>query len=291
MKHRRLLFIRLSQFRVFVRKLFLLIVFVAALFFMVLHKNEYIAVSKVETSFLRALNPVVRVISLPADLVYKAYTFFSDIFFVYKKNALLEKENRQIFYLQTRLESLKAENALLSSMLTYTPPKEYSFITAKVIACEGDGFAHSLLAYIGQNSSVQKGQIVLGTKGAVGRIDAVYGKYARILLLTDITSKIPVLIKRNRTRAILGGNNGSDMLLNFVAHNADIKAGDEVVTSGIGGIFPADLPVGTVKSINADAIQIQPIEAFENLEYVKIVNYELYNDFLQDIESIEISDE
>ena len=135
--------------------------------------------------------------------------------------------------------------------------------------------------YTTENNNVYKGQVVLGKDSVVGRIDYVSGKYAGVLLVTDIGSKIPVIIERNRERGILSGDNTLTPKLLFTTLDADIKKGDMVVTSGVAGIFPSGLPIGRVSFIRKDEIEINTITDIEQLEYVKIVDYGIYQDVVK----------
>ena len=281
MKRRRILFIRLSQFKIFIRKVLIAIVFVSALAFMMLSKADTVVLDKTTGTVSAILSPIIKVMQLPGEFVYAGYEKVRDIAKVYSDNKKLKKENLDILKLKNQIRTLKAENKLLSDMLNYTPPSEANFITAKVVAEEGDGFSHSLIVYIGENNNVYKGQVVLGKDSVVGRIDYVSGKYAGVLLVTDIGSKIPVIIERNRERGILSGDNTLTPKLLFTTLDADIKKGDMVVTSGVAGVFPSGLPIGRVSFIRKDEIEINTITDIEQLEYVKIVDYGIYQDVLK----------
>ena len=273
MKRRRILFIQLSQFKIFIRKVLIALVFVSALVCMMLSKADTHFLNKASGSVSMILAPIIRVLQIPGDLLYSVYTKTLDIASVYKQNKKLRDENLKLLMLQNRVRVLEAENKLLGEMLNYSSLPDQSYITAKVVAEEGDGFTHSLIVYIGDNNDVVKDQIVLGQENVVGRIDSVNGSYARVVLITDINSKIPVIIERNRERAILAGDNTLKPKLLYTTLNADIKKGDIVVTSGVAGVFPVGLPVGVVKNISKDEIEVIPVTDIERLEFVRIVNY------------------
>ena len=121
----------------------------------------------------------------------------------------------------------------------------------------------------------QKGQIVLGDESVIGRIDKVSGHYAKVILVTDINSKIPVVIERTRVRGILSGNNTVFPQLLFTRSTSDIQEGDVVVTSGVGGMFPSGLPIGFVNSIKNGVIDVETMADISRVEYVRIVDYGL----------------
>lgn len=276
MKRRRVLFIRLSQFRLFLRKLIVTLVVISAFGLIVLSKADNAHLNKTEDIISRILNPIIRVIQLPADGVYFVCEKIRDVVRVYADNKVLKNDALQVNYLKNKLQALKIENELLSQMLSYTPPPEAVFATAKVIASEGDGFSHSLIAYISESdSNIQKGQVVLYKEGVIGRVDSVHGNYVRVMLISDINSKIPVIIERSRDKGILSGNNTSVLNLLLTSPTADIKAGDKVVTSGVGGVFPSGLSIGFVSEVSENSILIEPVHSIEKIEYIKIVKYNL----------------
>ena len=217
MKRRRVLFIRLSQFRIFIRKLLVAALFVSALVFMMLSKADTLILNKISNSLSRGLSPVIQVMQFPAEVVYAIYDKIRDISLVYSENKRLKAENTELLMLKNQVRTLKAENKLLGQMLNYAPPPEATYITAKIVAEEGDGFSHSLIAYSENASQVRKGQVVLGAQSVVGRVESVSGSYIRVLLFTDINSKVPVILERNRIRGILSGDNTTVPKLLFTA--------------------------------------------------------------------------
>ena len=216
----------------------------------------------------------MRVVEFPARMVHRIYTYVNDISHLYADNRQLQAENKQMLLLQNKVRSLEVENQLLTRLLNYVPPAESSFISAKIIAESGDNFTHMLLVYIG-DENVRKGQIVLGDESVIGRIDSVSGHYAKVILITDINSKIPVVVERTRSRGILSGDNTAMPELIFTRSTANIEEGDVVVTSGVGGVFPSGLPIGFVSSTRNGNIRIETMSDLSRIEYVRIVDFGL----------------
>ena len=281
MKRRRVLFVRLSQLRLFARKFLIAVLFVSALALMVLSKADTFVLEKTSNVVLQVFNPIIRVVQMPAQFVYGVYERIKDISYVYAENKKLRKENIDMLLLKNQLRTLKTENRLLARLLNYMPPPEATFVTAKIVAEEGDGFSHSLIAYICDTDKVKEVQVVLGAQSVVGRVETVAGRYVRVLLFTDINSKIPVLVERSRERGILSGDNTTVPKLQFTALNADIRPGDMLVTSGVAGVFPAGLPVGIISRIGEDEIDVETITDIPQLEYVRIVDYGIYEDVVK----------
>lgn len=277
MRRRRILFIKLSQFKLFARKVLIALVFVSALAFMMLSKADTVILNKTTGLVSATLSPFIQVLQFPGKIVYKGYEKVRDITTVYSQNEKLKEENLNLLVLKNQISVLKSENKLLGNMLNYTSLPEVSFITAQVVAEEGDGFSHSMIVYTGKENTVEEQQVVLGYESVVGRVEQVQGKYAQIILITDINSKIPVIAERSRERAILSGDNTLKPKLLYTKLNADIQKGDRIVTSGVAGAFPVGLPVGIVSDITEDGIEVTPIADIERLEFVKIVNYDIYS--------------
>ena len=278
MKRRRVLFIRLSQFKIFLRRLFITFAVVLSFVLIFFNKTNNPHISKTQNAVAGVFDPIIQFIELPADGIYLIYQKISDIVMVYSKNRRLEENTRRLYEVQNKLYALQIENSLLSEMLLYTPPEHADFVTAKIIACEGDGFVHSVVAYAKRSRPIVKGEVVLYQDAVIGRVDSVNGPYIRIMLISDISSKIPVLIERTRDQGILSGNNTSVLNLLFTTPNANIQKGDRIVTSGVGGIFPSDLLIGYVSNASKTSYEVSPAHPLEKIEYVKIVRYALTDD-------------
>lgn len=148
-------------------------------------------------------------------------------------------------------------------------------MTAKVVAEEGGAFAHAITVYTAGSPVVRKGQVVVGNKGVIGRVEKTGADYAKIFLVNDINSKIPVMTEKSRIRGVLAGENDLLPKMVFIPLDAGVKVGDRIITSGIGGVFPAGLPVGKVVSVDREGVKVRPFDNLSSLEYVQIVDYKL----------------
>ena len=273
MRNRRVLFINLNRFATFAKNVALILLFLLAFLFIILSRNNSQIVGKTDSIVLKYMFPTVHVLTLPAKGAYLVYENIGDITDVYTENQRLKQENRDLMLQQNKYYALRAENKLLSKLLKYEIPDNADFVTAQIISSDNKDFSYSVVVYLGDKHNVSRGQISLNEKGVVGRVDEVGGNYARIMLITDINSKIPVMTERQRVRGILSGDNTSEPKLIFTPLNADIRAGDLIVTSGVAGGFPSGLPIGTVYSTDDSQIKVKTLADIEKLEYVKIVDY------------------
>jgi rod shape-determining protein MreC len=191
------------------------------------------------------------------------------------ENDRLREDRARLLQWQAVARRLESENQALKGLLNFKPGPEASFLTARVIADAGGAFAHSIVLNIGERDGVENGQAVVTGEGLVGRVAIVGGRSVRVLLITDLNSRIPVLVESTRTRAILAGNNTDQPRLIHLPPNARVPQGDRIVTSGHAGVFPPGIPIGVIAGVGDGGITVQPFAKRDALEYVRIVDYKL----------------
>ena len=274
-KKRRVIFLHLSHLRRTIKKSAIVLLFIFVFVFMLLNKTDNVLMEKTSVTVEGIVAPITKILVMPATTVLNIYDYLRSLQKIDKENQELREENRRLIMANSKNKALVAENKMLAAMLNYVVPPEADFITVKVVAQEGNPFAHSLTVYLGEDAKVRKGQVVLSDRGVIGRVEAVGSKYAKIALLNNINSKISVLIEDSRVRGMLVGQNDILPELRFLPLGADIKVGDVVITSGIGGVFPVGLPVGKVVEVGQRGIKVKPEHDLSRLEYVMIVDYKL----------------
>ena len=285
-KRERETFLHISQIRGTIKKFAVVLAFVCAFVFMLLSKSENVLIEKTSGTAGEIVSSAVDVLVMPAAVLVKGYEYLRSLRKIDLENRALREENRRLTIANAESRALLVENVLLRQLLNYTPPPEATYVTARVIAEEGNAFSHSLIAYTGGSKNVKKGQVVLSDNGVIGRIEQVGKMYSKIILITDINSKIPVIVERTRVRGILSGDNTSIPKLVFIPLDAELSIGDRVVSSGVAGVFPPCLPIGKVSSVEKNNIKIKTFGNLDRLEYVKIVDYGLA-DMLQQEEIIQ----
>lgn len=262
---------------------FMLLV-VSAFGIMLLGKADTVVVDKLRATAIDLTAPVLDALSRPAgtvsDLVDQTRAFAR----VYEDNIRLREQNRRLLYWQQAARALERENAELKKLLNYVDVTPPSYISARVVGDMGGAFAHSLMLNAGRRDGVRKGFAVIDDAGLVGRVADVGYRGARVLLVTDINSRIPVQVESTRNRAILAGDNTDRPLLTFVPPDAQIAPGDRIVTSGHGGAFPPGIPIGVVTSVTDTAIRVDPYIKRHRLQYVRVVDYGLQG-ILDDVDA------
>jgi rod shape-determining protein MreC len=218
-----------------------------------------------------ALDALSRPIAAAGNLMDRVYGLIN----LYRENSRLEEENRRLLHWQQAALTLATENAQLRGLAKLVPESAISYVTARVIANSGGAYARNLMVNAGSGTGVERGQAAITGAGLVGRVVEVGTRACRILLVTDLNSRVPVIVERSRQRAILSGDNSERPLLEYLDPASPVRVGDRIVTSGEGGVFPPDLPVGVVSGVNGEAPRVEPYVELSRVEYLRIVDYGL----------------
>ncbi|HZX77442.1 rod shape-determining protein MreC [Lysobacter sp.] len=152
-----------------------------------------------------------------------------------------------------RLATLAADNARLRGLLDAADRGKLEVVLAPVLDVDLDPTRQRLVLDVGTRDRVEVGQSVIDSGGLLGQVIAVTPMYANVLLLTDPSHAVPVAVARNGVRLVVYGEGRSDVLrLTSVPLSSDVKVGDVLVTSGLGGRFAPGFPVGTIASLKPD---------------------------------------
>ena len=217
------------------------------------------------------VTPVIDVLAYPFRKIVDARENFSALLNLRTRTSLLEVENRDLKYQLDEFQRMQILLNRYQKLLALPEEPNLQMASARVVADISGLFTHSILVNAGRDAGVMEGQAVLGNKGLVGRVVSVGGSSSRILLLTDFSSKIPVVALASDVRGILTGRNDLRPILDFLPRGAILQTGERLVTSGDGGSIPVGLPVGTVQYDRSGNVQIVLQENFQRLNYVRIV--------------------
>ena len=170
----------------------------------------------------------------------------------------VESENRQLQSWQWRARHAEQQLAELGRLARAVETVETPLITCRIVADSNGPFARAALLNAGRGHGVRPGHAVVVIDALVGRIVEAGERASRLLLLTDMSSRVPVHVGTAGVRAIMLGDNRAEPRLAFLPEGAELNAGDAVVTSGEGGVFPRGLRVGTLVA-TVDANETTPI--------------------------------
>lgn len=219
--------------------------------------------------------PVLSFISRPvqdAAVYIRNVTGLSEL---QAENLRLHKENRRLRQWYQAALSLESENKSLRELLNIKLEPNYNYITARILADPGHNFVKSLLISTGSQDGIEQGQAVISGDGLIGRIIETGTDASRVLLVTDINSRVPVLVEGSRQHAILAGDNRVQPVLQHLPPDTRLKEGTRIVTSGHGGVFPKGLPVGRVVHSDSDGgWKVNLFADFSRLIHVRIIDQE-----------------
>ncbi|MBF0184525.1 MAG: rod shape-determining protein MreC [Magnetococcales bacterium] len=232
---------------------------------------------------MEGISPLLRLFQTPVAASQSLAGRIQGMQHIEQENHKLKLELDRLNSLSVRLEELSLENQRLRLLLGMRPSQSTQELVARIIGNTSSAFARSFLIDAGQEEGVNNDTTVLGISakaggGLLGRVVQSSPHSALILALPDYNSRIPVMVQRSRIRAIVSGRNKPLLEMEFVPKGSDIKPGDLVITSGVGGIFPKGIPVGRIHAIAATEetgmfhlISVKPLVDFDRVEEVRLL--------------------
>lgn len=242
---------------------------------MLIGKADTVLVERARDAVADAVIPVLRVMSEPAAVVSNFVNNLRELAAIREENAALREQNGRLLRWQEVSQKLESENRSLRSLSGLVPEPSATFVAARVVADTGGAFAQSILITAGQSAGVKKGQVVLTGEGLVGRVMQAGLYSSRVLLITDINSRTPVLVGEAGNRAILVGDNGPRPRLLFLGNKTAAAPGDKVVTSGDAEAFPPGLPIGQVARVEEGIYEVEPFVVRDKIQHVRVADYGL----------------
>ena len=232
--------------------LFLVVICVAMMIFD--HRFQHLEVVRTNISFV--LSPLRYAVSLPAIAGNWAGEWFTSHKELLDENAALRTESRILNARLQKLEVLAEENARLRNLLGSASRINDEVIVAELLSVDQNPYRQLIEINRGSDDGVAIGQAVIDDYGVMGQVIHVNPRSATTILISDAQHAIPVQFIRSGTRSVAFGRGTSDSLeLRYLPATADIKIGDVLVTSGLGGRFPRDYPVASVIEINEDQVR------------------------------------
>lgn len=253
------------------RRVMLIFLFIATFLLIFLGKTDNIIIEN-STRFLTDVGAkVITYLGKPFIFAKEGYTTVKNLFGVEEENARLKEVIEDLNIKISDMKNLAAENEELKKSLRFVADIPEKFITTRVIADNTSIFSHSLLIEAGSNHGVEKYQAVIAKGYLIGRIIAVTPQYSRVLLITDISSKVPVILEKSRIRAFLSGNNDDYPRLTHIEKQGMISEHEEVLTSGFDGILPYGIRIGFIAGIEEESPFIQPYIGLSDIEIVSVL--------------------
>ena len=190
---------------------------------------------------------------------------------LYSNYNQLKEENEKLKSNISKEDFLELENTQLRKLIDEQVTSSANLVSARVMLDKQSPYLNSFIINIGSNKKIQKGMAVLGGKNFIGRVVDVNFFSSRVLLISDLNSKIPVLIEPSANHAILSGRGTNNPTLEYLPKKNSIQDGDKVYTSGKEGLFSPGVPIGEVKVEN-DLVTVLP---FSDLRQITFINIDL----------------
>ena len=242
---------------------------------MLLGKADTLLAERARMALANLLTPIWGALQEPVAAVRNALQEVEYLLNLRSENQQLRDENERLHRWQAAALALEAENALLARQLAFVPDAAPAFQTARVVADGGGIYARAVLLAAGPNHGLRKGQIALDERGLAGRVTEVGSRSARVLLATDMNSRIPVILEGSRARAIMVGTNVTRPRLQHWPEGSVPQDGDRVVTSAEAAAFPAGLPVGIVRLSEGGAPEVELFSRLDRLDMLRLFDYGL----------------
>ena len=248
------------------------------LFLKIFHTPEAEAVnlpshSKLQTTkIIDFVSPLTIPLNYPIKVVGDLVTYFEIYSTLLEENKELKRDLQNMTGWKEKALQLEQKNAQLRALNNVKLSEDLIWVTGEMMADSGSPFYQSGVINIGLKDGIKNGSAAVDGLGLVGRISGVGQKVARVLFLTDISSAIPIKIKRSNQKGLMIGDNSPWPLLEFVEEKGLINIGDRVFTSGDGNVFPSDILIGTILIDNKKKLRVKPVANFESLEFLRILN-------------------
>ncbi|MDR3204139.1 MAG: rod shape-determining protein MreC [Deltaproteobacteria bacterium] len=235
-------------------------------------------VTTIDAAALETVGPVSSSLNRLAKAVENLWLSYFSLAGLKKENEGLREtlERQNAFIVQ--LGEARLANERLTALLDLKEESQERYIAAKVVAWDPGPWAYSLVINKGSNHGVKTDAAVISLRGAVGRVTEISPNFSKVLLISDIDSGVDAFVQRNRVNGLISGGGAAPLTLDYVRKNDDVRPGDQVVTSGLDGVFPSGLPIGLVTLVDKMSLglfltaEVSPAVDFSSLEEVLVLS-------------------
>lgn len=232
----------------------------------------------VRGGFSRVTAPVSGIFAAPVRWIGHGTDFVGDYFNAIDENRRLKKEVARLEAVQDNAIALQNINRRYEALLNIRTQPPVDMVAANLVSESRGPFANAQLIDAGTNKHVRVGNPVINEHGLVGRIMGTSPTASRVLMLTDVASRTPVLVDRSDARAILVGDGGPNPRLDFLRGTDSVKDGDRIMTSGDGGMLPRGLAVGVAAKALDGTWRVKLYAGNTDTDVVRVL---LFDDFSQ----------
>ena len=247
-------------------------IFVCLTLIFILWRVDNTRTELIRTKIIDFVSPLTIPLNYPIKVVGDLVRYFEIYASLLEENKELKRDLQNMTGWKEKALQLEQKNAQLRALNNVKLSEDLIWVTGEMMADSGSPFYQSGVINIGLKDGIKNGSAAVDGLGLVGRISGVGQKVARVLFLTDISSAIPIKIKRSNQKGLMIGDNSPWPLLEFVEEKGLINIGDRVFTSGDGNVFPSDILIGTILIDNKKKLRVKPVANFESLEFLRILN-------------------
>jgi rod shape-determining protein MreC len=257
------------------QRILVFILCLVALAAFILWRLDNPRVERIRMAVVDTLAPSMEWTGEPLRFFAEMTTDFENFTRVYEQNQELRQEIQRLRAWREVAQQREEENAQLRALNKVRLSPRIAYVTGEVIADSGGPFLAAGLVNVGYRDGVADGAAAMDGAGLVGRVVGVGRRTARVLFVTDYSSRIPVKVLPSGKRAILSGDNTPAPRINFLEDPAlDVRPGDPIVTSGDGGVFPPELPVGVALADPEGRPRARLSADFARLHFVRLLRYD-----------------
>lgn len=249
---------------------------VASIALLVLGRSQTALIEQTRAQIFNAFIPAIKVVDLPRGATSGLSDWIRNVAVVFSDNQFLREENADLKRQLTEATELEIDNLRLKNLLNIKDGTVTTITASRIVSDSNSPFFKSMLINSGTNDGIKKGHAVVNEEGVIGRTINVAPNSSRVLLLNDINSRIPVKFANSGVNVILSGDNSPFQKIEFMPEEEKANIGDLILTSGMGGVFPPDLPVGVVSEFtDLGEIRVKPSVNLNRLNYVSVIEYEI----------------
>lgn len=219
--------------------------------------------------------PVLQSVRAPLRGLDRWMASIGEIFSVYKENLRLKDENARLRQWQNLAIVQNGQIKRYQLLLHAVPDPSLASVMARVIGRSNRPFLQNLILDAGKAQGIKPGEAVIDARGMIGRIYLTGDHTAWVILLTDLNSRIPVSIEPGNVQAIMAGDNSAAPTIDLLSQNVRLKPGDQVVSSGDGGLLPPGLAIGTVVADPSGGFRVVLLADAGSSEDVNVVDFKL----------------
>lgn len=234
-------------------------------------------VQYIDSAFAKVFYPIQWTFDWSEQRLKSSVSLVGRLWDADQENQALKDELSKMKVELQLLAEIKAERDQLLDQLSFKKGSSLHLLAARIIARDPSLFFKTLEIDRGEKDGIQGSMAVVSPAGAVGRILKVYDHTSTVLLITDMNSRIDSIVERSRSRVIVGGASDGDLNLRYLPRRFDLREGDVILTSGMGGFFPPGFKVGVVVGLARDPhfvleqASVEPAVDFDSLENVFVV--------------------